>query len=330
VSKIYDLGVLNSGDRTWQGVLTNDTYFSSAKFHEDPTSNRTMARLFIPMTPAQANQYAQTVRANVKSQDVDDILNALVVSVEESCTIGGGYLYFLLSQATEPLQEAVNIVKTAGEQYVTYAYGSQPPVFSYSGVLMNTLQDDWRTAFLLLYMFLIRTTQLAKYQKSVVLAYDNLLITGSLLSQQQTFNAEAQRHSMLNFSMLVKKITILNREPLHPDLWRIKPRTTAKGFISPSNDLLGLVSSVSGTGVSATDSLKVLAASPRRSRDDTPPTDEAMQLETLDRVLDEVGSIASQYDAGYDSQFARTRLGYKVGTVYPEAVREPDLLGVIE
>lgn len=321
MSKIYEGTVVGTTAPVWQGVLDDPINFSSSKYNENHASSETLARLFIPMTQKEAEQYKAAVRANVKSHDLSDILDSLVVTVQNNAVNGGGYFYFLLAQASEPLQEAVNIVKTSGDQYVTYTYGSQPPVFSYSGILMNTLQDDWRTAFLLLYMFLIRASELAKYQKSVVLAYDNLLITGSFLSQQQTFNAESQRHSMVNFNLLVKKITILNRQPLHTS--SLFPGSAAEDPAAfggaKARDLLGLVSSVSGIDVAATSSLKVAADSPARSSGDTPPTAAEAQQATVDALVDVFGNFVSLAADG------RTRVGYKVGSVFPEAIRYPNL-----
>lgn len=320
MASIYDsLALRGAQVPVASGILDNPTHFSSAKFSEDHASNRTLARLFIPMTPDQAQQYKQTVRSNVKSHDLSDILDSLVVTVENNAVIGGGYLYFLLSQASEPLQESVNIVKTSGDQYVTYTYGSQPPVFSYAGILPNTLQDDWRLAFLLMYMFLTRASALAKYQKSVVLAYDNLLITGSFLSQQQTFNAETQRYAQFNFNLLVKKITILNREPLTPagDNASFGGAGVFGGL--GAKDLLGLASSVSGTDVSPSKSLITATDSPRRSRGDEPPNFEEIAENVREGLINAQGIF---YQRRLED---RTTVGYRIGEVFPETIREPDL-----
>ena len=119
-----------------------------------------------------------------------------------------GYVDFLLTQAQESYQEKVQVVDVLSDNYVAFYFGSQPPVFQYSGVLLNTRQDDWRAAFTIMYNAIMRGSQLARRKKLITLAYDEMSVTGSIMGMTQTLTAEMQMASQFTFQMLVQRIDV--------------------------------------------------------------------------------------------------------------------------
>jgi hypothetical protein len=279
MTKLYDTALdAAKGFSPKNGLFNSEVFYSSPKYSEDNQSTKTLARLFIPMTPEDADRYSAAVRRSVKG-DIKDILDSLIVRVS-GVPLGGGYLYFLLGSASEPHRENLQVVQTMSDDYVTYTFGESPPVFTYTGILPNTLQSDWRIAFYLLYDQLVRASKLALYRKSVVLSYDNLLITGALASLDQNLRAEAQTYASFNFGFLVKKITVLSRSKITP-ISASEADSAAFGIGITGTNLLGLVASVSGSGVSSPTPLKTSADSAPRASGDSAPTKEESEAATV-------------------------------------------------
>lgn len=171
----------------------------------------TMARLLVPVENSVA--FTNFV-ATFSSPEARKLAQALA---SYSNKRGGiGYIDFLLGSAQESWQEKVQIVDVLSDNYVAYFFGSQPPVFTYTGTLLNSKQDDWRAAFTILYNDIIRGTQLARRRRSVTLAYDKMAVTGALVSFGQTLTAEMQLASQFQFQLLVKRIDVfrtINSKP---------------------------------------------------------------------------------------------------------------------
>lgn len=171
----------------------------------DDRSLQTQARLLIPFPNPQTFQaYRKSFPGH--SRDIKQL-------AETIAALGGsrghtGYIDFLLTSAQESFEEKLQIVDVVGDNYVAYFFGQRPPLFSYQGVLMNTQQDDWRLAMLLMYQHIIRGTQLARRNTMVTLAYDNLAVTGALVNMTQVLTAEMQMASQFNFQLLVKRVDV--------------------------------------------------------------------------------------------------------------------------
>ena len=157
-----------------------------------------MARMFIPFEdPALGAEFVNSFG----DSDTKILATALT-------SAGYGYLDFLLQRADEPQQEQFQVVDVLSDNYVSYFYGRQPPMFQYSGVLLNTVQDDWRMAFHLMYNKLLRGTKMARHKTVVTLAYDDIFVTGVLVNMQQSLSADMEIAVPFSFTMLVKQIDL--------------------------------------------------------------------------------------------------------------------------
>ena len=116
-----------------------------------------------------------------------------------------GFIDFFLQQITEPYSEAMQVDKVIGDNYVAFFFGQEPPVFQYSGTLLNSMQDDQRTGFALAYQHLLRGSQLAKRNALVRLRYDSVIVSGVMTSSVQSLNAENELVVPFQFSLLVKE-----------------------------------------------------------------------------------------------------------------------------
>ena len=174
----------------------------------DDNSLKTQARLLIPF-PNDTTFNAYQASFLGYSDDVKRLADTIGVPARKDYIKGAvGYVDFLLTQAQEGFEEKLQVVDVVGDNYVAYFFGQRPPIFSYQGVLLNTMQDDWRLAMLLMYQNIIRGTQLARRNTMVTLAYDKLAVTGALVNMTQILTAEMQMAAQFNFQILVKRLDV--------------------------------------------------------------------------------------------------------------------------
>jgi len=172
-----------------------------------------MARLFIPFaTEGARGLFIRTVPDEAKA--LADHLAVSDLSRFSEAGFGLGYIDFLLQSASEQFNEKVQVVDAVGDNYIAYYLGHNPPVFQYSGMLLNSYQDNWRTAFTVLYNDVLRGTMLARRKLVVVLAYDDIMVTGSLNNLSQLLTADFELAASFNFSMLVKRYDVNSRFPM--------------------------------------------------------------------------------------------------------------------
>lgn len=179
----------------------------------DDRSLETMARLIVPMSnPTALNNFVASF-GKPGASEAQKLAKTLASIGNRNGTgnYGLGYIDFLLTSAVEAYQEKVQVVDVLSDNYVAYYFGSQPPVFQYSGVLLNSKQDDWRSAFTIIYNDIIRGTELARRKAVVTLSYDNMAVTGTVMNMSQNFSAEGpfyQLAASFNFSLLVQRIDV--------------------------------------------------------------------------------------------------------------------------
>lgn len=177
----------------------------------DDRALETMARLLIPMPDEGArNRFVASFKNS--GSETRKLAEALASIGGDPATgekkVGLGYIDFLLQSAQESYQEKVQVVDVVGDNYVAYYFGAKPPVFQYSGVLLNSAQDDWRSAFTIIYNDIIRGTELARRKAVVTLSYDDMAVTGTIMGMSQVFTADRQLASNFNFSILVQRIDV--------------------------------------------------------------------------------------------------------------------------
>jgi hypothetical protein len=113
-----------------------------------------------------------------------------------------------MTQASEPFQEKVQIVETLSDNFVVYLFGQAAPQFQYSGVLLNTYQDDQRVWMMRLYRDILRGTQLARRRKLVRLRYDSVIVSGIFIAHQQALTGDQENAAQFSFTMIPMQYTI--------------------------------------------------------------------------------------------------------------------------
>ena len=206
---------------------------SSPKYRNtnNDLSLETMARLMVPLADKDVlNRYLASFQKGTETRKLVEAVATLGGEAETgSKSYGLGYIDFLLQSAQESYQEKVQVVDVLSDNFVAYYFGAQPPVFNYSGTLLNTRQDDWRAAFTILYNDVIRGTELARRRAVVTLVYDDMAVTGTIMGMSQILTANRQLASDFSFQMLVHRIDV-DRTIGHP-VTKVK---TFPAFVTPS------------------------------------------------------------------------------------------------
>lgn len=205
----------------------------------------TLARIYISLADA-----SDTVRsAYLASLPGDQATQALAKVLLGSNSQGGsGFVDFFLTSAQETFQETLQVDKVLADDYVAFFYGQQPPTFQYSGMLLNSMQDDQRSGFAKAYQLMLRGTQLARRGALARLRYDSVIVSGTMTATSQILQAENELAVQFNFSFLVKEYVVLN----NPRFTRTSPADYVKLAADASIAALAPVGTISDTRVRTT------------------------------------------------------------------------------
>jgi len=166
----------------------------------------TMARLFIDMPKDLAGFLASVSPATRPLAEV------LASGTGTGGASGTGFIDFLLTSANENFQEKAQIVDTLTDNYVAFYSGQEPPLFNYTGVLLNTYQDDQRVWMLRLYREILRGSRLAARNLIVRLRYDSFIVSGYLESLQMRLTGETEHTaSEFSFTLRVKRMVVTTK-----------------------------------------------------------------------------------------------------------------------
>jgi hypothetical protein len=255
---IFDMPNLQGSNNRYaeEGVYGGQNIAMSPKYNTNNKSLDSMARMFVPLPNAAVREiYLDSIgkagSEQAEARRIAEVIATAEGSFGNGSPGGSGYIDFLMTQAQESYTEKVQISEVLSDNFISYFFGAAPPVFNYTGVLYNTLQNDWRSAFSILYHQVIRGTQLARRKVSLCLAYDNVIVTGAILNMNQSLDATQQMAATFSFSMLVKQYYVWR--PANSPITNAYPAT---GFLSKKatqNMMAGLgnVVSVSSTQLPA-------------------------------------------------------------------------------
>jgi hypothetical protein len=193
-------GNYNRGQQGIFGLhpLMTPKYAENRGGGRDNEFRESMARMYLSL----ADTAQSTKDEFVASLPNDPRLKALA---EVLAINNMGFIDFCLTQITEPYSEAMQVDKVLGDNYVAFFFGQEPPVFQYSGMLFNSMQDDQRTGFGIAYQHLLRGSQLARRNALVRIRYDSVIVSGVMCASTQTLNSENELLVPFQFSLLVKE-----------------------------------------------------------------------------------------------------------------------------
>lgn len=112
------------------------------------------------------------------------------------------YSRFFLQNVAEAEQEKYQVVETFTAFYAFF-YGKRPPIYRYTGILMNDGNHKWTNDMKFFYENFFRGTRAAEAGAQVVLTYSSKIVTGFLVDMQIQELSDLNKGAPFSFSMLV-------------------------------------------------------------------------------------------------------------------------------
>jgi hypothetical protein len=112
------------------------------------------------------------------------------------------YSDFILQQVQDQRAEKHQIVETFGDAFVFF-YGEAPRLVTFSGILLNTIDFNWRSQFWYNYNNFFRGTRLVQLNARSYLAYDTIVIEGYPITATARENSQEPYSVMFDLTMFV-------------------------------------------------------------------------------------------------------------------------------
>ena len=125
-----------------------------------------------------------------------------ILEGEGSVAKTSNYTNFFIQTVAEERQEKQQIVDTFGDAFIFF-FGESPRIFHVSGVLLNTLDFNWRNEFWANYERYFRGTRLVEQNARLYLIYDDIIIEGYMIGATAQDDANRPHLIQFNFSMFV-------------------------------------------------------------------------------------------------------------------------------
>lgn len=145
----------------------------------------------------------KVVRADGKELPLVDA-GAVPSGLEGAAKPASTYNYsnFIMQRLDESRQEKSQILETFGDSYVFF-FGERPRIINVSGLLMNTLDFNWRTEFWYNYENTLRGTKLVEQNARMYLQWDDIIVEGYMLQAQARDDSDMPYHIPFSFTMFV-------------------------------------------------------------------------------------------------------------------------------
>jgi hypothetical protein len=120
---------------------------------------------------------------------------------------------FFLESVQEGSSERSQIVETFGDFYVFF-FGERPPVYTFTGTLINADDINWAEDFAFYYESFLRGTKCVEVNARLIMTYGFRQIEAFMMSMNTSTNANMEKGVAVSFQVLVidRKVMKLSRD----------------------------------------------------------------------------------------------------------------------
>jgi hypothetical protein len=118
----------------------------------------------------------------------------------------GGYANFLITAIQCQMSEKIQVTETFGDGEVYYYFGRQPITLSISGLLIDSIENDWFTQWLFMYGQVLRGTQVASRYQLVKLYLPTMVLVGTIASMSFNQNSDRDTDIPFQFEFMAKEL----------------------------------------------------------------------------------------------------------------------------
>jgi hypothetical protein len=112
------------------------------------------------------------------------------------------YADYIIQRIDDQRVEKQSIIETFGDSFIFF-FGERPRMVTFSGVLINTEDFNWRSQFWYNYDKYLRGTKLVQRNARAFLAYDSIVVEGYPINAQAVEESEAPYHVQFQMTMFV-------------------------------------------------------------------------------------------------------------------------------
>lgn len=135
------------------------------------------------------------------------------ITKEINSLSNGTYNRFFLTDVSVSYNEKVQIMTTFGDGEVAYYFGRQPVVFTLSGIVFDSIDNDWFSKLILLYDSTLRGSQLAKNFELLEVVLPNMKIKGSIMALSHQQSSQRDTEIIFSLQFLAKEVTPISIQP---------------------------------------------------------------------------------------------------------------------
>lgn len=163
----------------------------------------TMSRIFVRVEEPELELFRSSVAdAHVREQLLPRLIG--------DPTANAGYIDFVLTEMSLQFSENMQITQGLGDGFVLYTFGQNPPMATFQGVLLNTVQDDQATNFTKLYLEVLRATALARRSKLASIRVDTDIYTGAMMNLNLSKRGATEVAVPFSFQFIITRIAVIN------------------------------------------------------------------------------------------------------------------------
>lgn len=132
----------------------------------------------------------------------EDKIASISVKAYDGTEIVSGFTSFFLQGVSESEQEKYQVVETF-TAYYAFFFGKRPPIYRYSGMLLNDQDNNWMNTFRFMYENYFRGTAAAELGAQAIVTYDKRAVSGFLLGLNINQEASSDKGVPFSFDLLV-------------------------------------------------------------------------------------------------------------------------------
>lgn len=118
------------------------------------------------------------------------------------------YSNFIAQQIVDSRAEKSQVVETFGEPYIFF-YGERPRIMQVQGLLMNTLDFNWKNEFWKNYEMILRGSKLVELDARIYFYFDDQIVEGYMLDANASHSSDFPYHVPFQFTMFVTAHTYI-------------------------------------------------------------------------------------------------------------------------
>jgi hypothetical protein len=138
-------------------------------------------------------------------------------SEQEGSSYINTYVGFFAVNVSEENTEKYEILPLVGDSFATFFYGSAPRQLDMAGIVFNTIEDNWRDAFDILYREYTRATAAARDNVIAQIKFGDRVVTGHIINMTQQLDAANPAVSSFTLKVIVRDVaytSVANNEDL--------------------------------------------------------------------------------------------------------------------